>query len=101
MRGTGHHDIAVDLYQAEQPDAARRTWRWNVRPDSPDLIHRHLARKDTGLYAAPSILRQRGEPRPGTAFAGHALVTYQQSVLPGWSDVFCGEPPATAASPSN
>ena len=29
---------------------------------------------------------------PGTAFAGHALVTYQQSALPGWSDAFCGEP---------
>ena len=34
----------------------------------------------------------RDRPKPGTAFAGHTLVTYQQSVLPGWSDTFCGEP---------
>ena len=91
-----HPDITISLSTSiklsnltrREADLAIR----NVRPDSPDLIHRHLARKDTGLYAAPSYLRQRGEPRPGTAFAGHALVTYQQSVLPGWSDVFCGEP---------
>ncbi|CAB3729836.1 MULTISPECIES: LysR family transcriptional regulator [Achromobacter] len=64
----------------------------NVKPDNPDLIQRHLARKEVGLYASRSYLAQHGEPKPGTAFAGHALVTYQQSVLPGWSDTFCGEP---------
>lgn len=91
-----HPDITISLSTSiklsnltrREADLAIR----NVRPDSPDLIHRHLARKDTGLYAAPSYLRQRGEPKPGTAFAGHALVTYQQSALPGWSDAFCGEP---------
>lgn len=64
----------------------------NLRPDSPDLIHRHLARKEVGLYASRAYLAAHGEPRPGTAFAGHALVTYQQAVLPGWSDSLCGEP---------
>ena len=64
----------------------------NVKPDNPDLIQRHLTRKEVGLYASRSYLAKHGEPRPGTAFASHALVTYQQSVLPGWSDTFCGEP---------
>ncbi|QVQ26897.1 LysR family transcriptional regulator [Achromobacter deleyi] len=64
----------------------------NIKPDNPDLIQRHLARKEVGLYASRAYLAAHGEPRPGTAFAGHTLVTYQQSVLPGWSDTFCGEP---------
>ena len=64
----------------------------NVKPDSPDLIQRHLARKEVGLYASREYLAAHGEPKPGTAFAGHTLVTYQQAVLPGWSDTFCGEP---------
>ena len=66
-----HPDITISLSTSiklsnltrREADLAIR----NVRPDSPDLIHRHLARKDTGLYAAPSYLRQRGEP------AGHGL----------------------------
>ena len=70
-----HPDITISLSTSiklsnltrREADLAIR----NVRPDSPDLIHRHLARKDTGLYAAPSYLRQRGEPSrarpsPGT-----------------------------------
>jgi len=64
----------------------------NVKPDNPDLITRHLTRREVGLFASKSYIAARGEPRPGTAFAGHTLVTYQQSVLPGWSDSFCGEP---------
>ena len=28
----------------------------------------------------------------GHGLRRHALVTYQQSALPGWSDAFCGEP---------
>ncbi len=91
-----HPDIRVTLSTAIQlsnltrreADLAIR----NLRPDNPDLIHRHLARKEVGLYASRSYLAAHGEPRPGTAFAGHTLVTYQQSVLPGWSDTFCGEP---------
>jgi DNA-binding transcriptional LysR family regulator len=64
----------------------------NIKPDNPELIQRHLARKEVGLYASRAYLAAHGEPRPGTAFAGHTLVTYQQAVLPGWSDTFCGEP---------
>ncbi|MGY6271458.1 LysR family transcriptional regulator [Achromobacter denitrificans] len=91
-----HPDIRVILSTAIQlsnltrreADLAIR----NLRPDNPDLIHRHLARKEVGLYASRSYVAAHGEPRPGTAFAGHTLVAYQQSVLPGWSDTFCGEP---------
>ncbi|MCY1196325.1 HTH-type transcriptional regulator DmlR [compost metagenome] len=91
-----HPDIRVTLSTAIQmsnltrreADLAIR----NLRPDNPDLICRHLARKEVGLYASRTYLAAHGEPRPGTAFAGHTLVTYQQSVLPGWSDAFCGEP---------
>lgn len=68
----------------------------NLKPDNPDLIQRHLARKEVGLYASRGYLAAHGEPRPGTAFAGHTLVTYQQAVLPGWSDTFCGEPTGNA-----
>jgi DNA-binding transcriptional LysR family regulator len=77
-----HPDIRVVLSTAIQ----------NIKPDNPDLIHRHLTRKEVGLYASRAYLDAHGEPRPGTAFAGHTLVTYQQAVLPGWSDTFCGEP---------
>ncbi|QKH37424.1 LysR family transcriptional regulator [Achromobacter pestifer] len=91
-----HPDIRVVLSTAIQlsnltrreADLAIR----NIRPDNPDLIHRHLARKEVGLYASRAYLEAHGEPRLGTAFAGHTLVTYQQTVLPGWSDTFCGEP---------
>ena len=91
-----HPDIRVTLSTAIQlsnltrreADLAIR----NLKPDNPDLIHRHLARKEVGLYASRAYLAAHGEPRPGTAFAGHTLVAYQQSVLPGWSDTFCGEP---------
>ncbi|WP_313690753.1 LysR family transcriptional regulator [Achromobacter mucicolens] len=64
----------------------------NIKPDNPDLIHRHLARKEVGLYASRAYLDAHGEPKPGTAFAGHTLIAYQQAVLPGWSDSLCGEP---------
>src|SRR5690606_33448562 len=37
----------------------------NVRPDNPDLIHRHLARREMGLYASTSYVQANGEPRPG------------------------------------
>ncbi|MFY3552843.1 LysR family transcriptional regulator [Achromobacter insolitus] len=91
-----HPDIRVTLSTAIQlsnltrreADLAIR----NIRPDNPDLIYRHLARKEVGLYASRTYLEAHGEPRLGTAFAGHALVTYQHAVLPGWSDTFCGEP---------
>ncbi|QEK91815.1 LysR family transcriptional regulator [Achromobacter insolitus] len=91
-----HPDIRVTLSTAIQlsnltrreADLAIR----NIRPDNPDLIYRHLARKEVGLYASRTYLEAHGEPRLRTAFAGHALVTYQQAVLPGWSDTFCGEP---------
>jgi len=91
-----HPDIRISLTAAIQlsnltrreADLAIR----NVRPDSPDLIYRHLARREVGLYASRAYVEAHGEPRPGTAFAGHRLVAYQQSVLPGWSDTFCGEP---------
>lgn len=91
-----HPDIRVTLSTAIQlsnltrreADLAIR----NLRPDNPDLIYRHLARKEVGLYASRAYLAEHGEPRPGTAFAGHTLVAYQKALLPGWSDMFCGEP---------
>ncbi|OZI76508.1 MULTISPECIES: LysR family transcriptional regulator [Bordetella] len=64
----------------------------NVRPDNPDLIHRHLARREMGLYASTSYVQANGEPRPGTAFAGHRLVGYARSAIPSRLDAFCGEP---------
>ncbi|CAP43671.1 LysR family transcriptional regulator [Bordetella petrii] len=91
-----HPDIRVVLSTSTQitnltrreADIAVR----NVRPDNPDLIHRHLARREMGLYASAAYVQEHGEPRLGTAFAGHRLVAYQRSAIPGRLDAFCGEP---------
>ncbi|TAL54938.1 LysR family transcriptional regulator [Pandoraea sp.] len=68
----------------------------SVRPDSPDLITRHLGRRATGLYAARHYLASRGEPARGTALAGHDVVLYQQAIVPYRNDVLCGESSANA-----
>ncbi|SMF66501.1 transcriptional regulator, LysR family [Trinickia caryophylli] len=71
-----------------EADLAVRT----VRPDSPELIVRRLARLDSAIYASRDYLARRGEPQEGSAFAGHDLVMYQQPVVPSMWDVLCGEP---------
>lgn len=48
-----------------------------VKPDNPDLLARRIASWPIGLFASPDYLRLRGEPAPGSAFAGHDLVVYQ------------------------
>lgn len=63
----------------------------SVRPDNPDLIVRHLARRTLGIYAAPEYLQRYGEPRPGEAFAGHRLVAYARGLLRQQTNTFCGE----------
>jgi len=91
-----HPDIRIVLQVNTQlssltrreSDLAVRT----VRPTSPDLIARHLAKRSAGLYATPDYLAARGEPVPGTAFAGHDLVIYQTSVLGRQAEKLCGEP---------
>lgn len=95
-----HPDIRVVLSTAtrltnltrREADLAVRP----VRPDSPDLITRHLARREVGLYAAKSYLAERGEPVPGTALAGHNVVIYQASVTRRQSETLCDEPIANA-----
>lgn len=76
-----------------EADLAVRT----VRPDSPDLIARHLKRLHTGLYASPAYLQARGEPEPGTALKGHDVVLYQKDLRPRQGDALCGETHANAA----
>lgn len=67
-----------------------------VRPDSPDLITRHLGRFELGLYAAKTYLEGRGEPVPGMALAGHDVIVYQASVLGRRAQLLCSEPIANA-----
>jgi DNA-binding transcriptional LysR family regulator len=71
-----------------EADLAIRT----LRPDSPDLIARKLARLESRLYASRDYLAARGEPREGEAFEGHDLVMYQQPVVPSMWHALCGEP---------
>jgi DNA-binding transcriptional LysR family regulator len=95
-----HPDIRVVLTTATQfsnltrreADVAVRT----VRPDNPDLIVRHLARCEVGLYAAASYLAARGEPRPDMAMEGHDVIVYQRSVVHYQRYALCDEPIANA-----
>lgn len=95
-----HPDIRIVLTAATQlssltrreADLAIRT----VRPDSPDLISRHLTRRTLGLYASKAYLKKRGMPTPGNALAGHDIVIYQHSVAPRHAEKLCGEPVANA-----
>ncbi|WP_426152391.1 LysR family transcriptional regulator [Pseudomonas sp. DC3000-4b1] len=48
----------------------------NVKPENPDLIGRRLTRWPVGLFASSAYLARRGEPEPGSGFAGHQLVIY-------------------------
>ncbi|GAB2907203.1 LysR family transcriptional regulator [Paralcaligenes sp. KSB-10] len=91
-----HPDIRVVLTTSSQmtnltrreADLAVRP----VRPDSPDLITRHLARCEAALYASQSYLEARGEPRQGVALAGHDVVIYQPSIARYQSETLCEEP---------
>lgn len=67
-----------------------------LRPDSPDLIARHLSRREVGLYASRDYLARHGEPVPGSAFADHDVVIYQAGVSRLHGDSLCGEPIANA-----
>ncbi|WP_297907619.1 LysR family transcriptional regulator [Thiomonas sp.] len=67
-----------------------------LRPDSPDLIARHLSRREVGLYASRDYLARHGEPTPGSAFADHDVVIYQAGVSRLHGDSLCGEPIANA-----
>ncbi|TCT06342.1 DNA-binding transcriptional LysR family regulator [Paralcaligenes ureilyticus] len=95
-----HPDIRVILTVATQftnlsrreADIAVRT----VRPANPDLITRHLARCQVGLFAAKSYLAARGAPEPNTAMAGQDVVIYQRSVVRYQKDALCDEPIANA-----
>jgi DNA-binding transcriptional LysR family regulator len=95
-----HPDIRIVLTASTQlssltrreADLAIRT----VRPDSPDLISRHLTRRTLGLYASKAYLKKHGMPTPGNALAGHDIVIYQHSVAPRHAEKLCGEPVANA-----
>ncbi len=75
-----------------EADIAVRT----VRPDSPDLIARHLKRLHTGIYASKAYVKKRGLPEPGTALKGHDVVAYQRALAPHMADQVCGESSANA-----
>lgn len=77
----------VSSLTRREADLAVRT----ARPSSPDLISRHLARRDAGLYATKAYLAQRGVPLPGTGLAGHDIVTYEASIAPRQTEKLGGE----------
>jgi len=91
-----HPDIRIHLSTSNditnltrrEADLAVRT----LKPTSPDLVSRRLTRRSMGLYASPDYLRAHGEPRPGTALAGHDIVIYQASVAPRHQEKLCLEP---------
>lgn len=75
-----------------EADLAVRT----LRPDSPDLITRHLKRLHTGLYASKAYLKKRGQPEPGVALKGHDVVIYQRAATSYQAESICGESHANA-----
>lgn len=75
-----------------EADLAVRT----LRPDSPDLITRHLGKLHSGLYASQAYLDARGMPEPGKAFKEHDVVIYQRAVAPRQAEAICGESHANA-----
>jgi DNA-binding transcriptional LysR family regulator len=95
-----HPDIRVILQVNTQlasltrreSDLAVRT----VRPTSPDLISRHLAKRAAGLYATSEYLEKHGEPHAGEAFKGHDIVIYHASVLTRQAEKLVGEPTTNA-----
>jgi len=93
---TQHPDIRIALSTStaitsltrREADLAVRT----LKPTSPDLISRHLAKRSMGLYATPGYLKARGMPQPGNGLAGHDIVIYQPSVAPRHQEKICHEP---------
>lgn len=75
-----HPDVRVHLDASTQflslakreTDIAVR----NMRPDSPDLIARRIARWPVGLFASQAYIDRHGAPEPGSLFEGHDLVVY-------------------------
>jgi DNA-binding transcriptional LysR family regulator len=91
-----HPDVRVLLNTSTQmvnlarreADIAVRT----IKPENPDLIARRLARWPMGLFASKSYLKKRGEPEPGTAFAGHDIVMYHTYMTGSRAPTLAGEP---------
>jgi DNA-binding transcriptional LysR family regulator len=65
--------IQVASLSRREADIAIR----NVKPENPDLIARCIARWPVGLFASAHYAQSRGEPQPGSCFAGHDLVMFQ------------------------
>ncbi|WP_341797105.1 MULTISPECIES: LysR family transcriptional regulator [unclassified Pseudomonas] len=90
-----HPGIEVQLHASTQmlnlsqreADIAVRTHK----PDNPELVVRRLARWNSGLFASREYLQRRGEPPPGSAFAGHELVIYQPYLDSGKEVTLAGE----------
>jgi DNA-binding transcriptional LysR family regulator len=67
-----------------------------VRPDSPDLIARHLGRRAVALYASRDYLQRRGRPTREAGLAGHDLVVYPRELAAYQREAMCGMPVAGA-----
>jgi len=91
-----HPGVAVRLIASTQlsnltrreADLAVRS----VRPESPDLITRHLGRRAVGLYASVDYLAQRGMPEPGNGLARHDIVVYGREIRGASRELLCREP---------
>jgi DNA-binding transcriptional LysR family regulator len=64
----------------------------NVKPENPDLIARCIARWPVGLFASAGYAQSRGEPVPGTDFAGHDLIMFQPYLESGREPTIVSEP---------
>jgi DNA-binding transcriptional LysR family regulator len=91
-----HPRIAIDLEVStqmlsltrRQSDLAIR----NMKPDNPDLVVRKIAQWPVGLFASADYLERRGEPAPGSEFAGHDVVGYKPYVVSGKAFTLLDEP---------
>jgi len=63
-----------------------------VRPDSPDLVVRHLGRRLLGLFGSRDYFARRGRPAPEEGLAGHELVVYPRELAAYQREAICGVP---------
>ncbi|WP_145649328.1 LysR family transcriptional regulator [Pseudoduganella lurida] len=83
---------AVSNLTRREADLAVRT----VKPTDPDLVARHLGRREAGLYASRQYLKQHGMPREEDGLAGQDLVIFQAAVKASHGTQLAGLPVAGA-----
>ncbi|MFZ6734310.1 LysR substrate-binding domain-containing protein [Undibacterium sp. Ji42W] len=70
-----------------------------VRPTDPGLIARHLTKRELGLFAAKSYLKEHEVTADSKGLEGHDIITYQHRIAPRHAEKIAACPSPTPASP--